>query len=229
MTQRISSGNKDFDEFLGGGYETDIVTMIYGGPGTGKTNITLMCAAEVSKTKKVIFIDTEGSFSVERFKQLSSNFEKCINNIFILCPTHFEEQKGAFAKLKELTNKEDIGIIIVDSIAMLYRLQIGQTKNIQGTNRELGLQISYLSEIARKKKIPVLITNQIYKDFQDKSKINVVGGDILKYWGKCLIHVKKQDDKRVAVLKKHRSQAENKKLYFKIVNQGIEKIEEEND
>ena len=226
MTQRISSGNKDLDLFLDGGYETDIVTMIYGGPGTGKTNIALMSAAEISKTKKVIFIDTEGSFSIDRFKQLCSDFEKCINNIFILCPTHFNEQKGAFAKLKELTTQNDIGIIIVDSIAMLYRLEIGKTKNIQGTNRDLGLQISYLSEIARKQKIPILITNQIYKDFEDKRKINVVGGDILKYWGKCLIHVKKEDDKRVLILKKHRSQAENKKLYFKIIGEGIQKIED---
>jgi DNA repair protein RadB len=224
MLERVSSGNIDFDELLDGGYEADIVTMLYGGPGTGKTNICLMTAAEVSKTKKVIFIDTEGSFSVDRFKQLTEDFETCINNIFILCPTHFEEQKGAFAKLKELTSKKDIGMIIVDSIAMLYRLEIGKTKNIQGTNRELGLQISYLSEIARKKKIPVLITNQIYKDFENKTKINIVGGDILKYWSKCLIEIKKLDnDKRTATLKKHRSKAENKELKFKIINQGIVK------
>jgi len=226
MTEKISSGSKDFDEFLNGGYEKDIVTMIYGGPGTGKTNIALLSAAEVSKTRKVIFIDTEGSFSVDRFKQVCSDFESCINNIFILCPTNFQEQKGAFAKLKELTEMKNIGLIIVDSIVMLYRLEIGKTKNIQGTNRELGLQISYLSEIARKQKIPILITNQIYKDFDEKKKINIVGGDILKYWGKCLVELRKKDDddNRIAILRKHRSQAESKELHFKITNKGIEKI-----
>jgi DNA repair protein RadB len=225
MTEKISSGNKDFDKLLNGGYEKDIVTMVYGGPGTGKSNIALMSAAEVSKNKKMVFIDTEGSFSIERFKQIAENYEKCLNNIFIITPTDFTEQKSAFSKLKDLTEKHDIGIIIVDSIAMLYRLEIGRTKNIQKINRELGLQISYLTEIARKKRIPILITNQIYKDFEDKTKVNVVGGDILKYWGKCLIYLKKDDEKRTAILKKHRSQAENKQMSFKIINKGIQKID----
>lgn len=227
MVARISSGNKDFDDFLNGGYEDNIVTMLYGGPGTGKTNICLMTAAQVSKQKKVIFIDTEGSFSPDRFKQLCPDYNNCLNNIFILCPIDFEEQRGSLKKLKELVEKKDIGIIIVDSIVMLYRLEIGKTKDIQNTNRQLGLQISYLSEIARKKSIPILITNQIYKDFEDKTKINIVGGDILKYWSKCLIELRKlEDNKRVAILKKHRSQAENKKFYFEIIDKGIKKIEE---
>ena len=227
MVARIGSGNKDFDDFLNGGYEDNIVTMLYGGPGTGKTNICLRTAAQVSKQKKVIFIDTEGSFSPDRFKQLCPDYNNCLNNIFILCPIDFEEQRGSLKKLKELVEKKDIGIIIVDSIVMLYRLKIGKTKDIQNTNRQLGLQISYLSEIARKKSIPILITNQIYKDFEDKTKINIVGGDILKYWSKCLIELRKlEDNKRVAILKKHRSQAENKKFYFEIIDKGIKKIEE---
>ncbi len=225
--QKISSGNKDFDEFLNGGYEKDIVTMIYGGPGTGKTNFALMATASVSKTKKVIFIDTEGSFSIDRFKQISDDFEKSLDNVFILCPTVFEEQKTAFSKLKKLSDKNDIGLIVVDSIAMLYRLEIGKSKNVQKINRELGLQISYLSEIARKKRIPIIITNQIYKSFEDKEKINIIGGDILKYWGKCLIELKKEDNKRFAILKKHRSQAENKVLSFRIIDKGVEIIKNE--
>jgi hypothetical protein len=43
-----------------------------------------------------------------------------------------------------------------------------------------------MTEIARKKKIPVLISNQVYADFEDKDKVNLVGGDLLKYGSKCL-------------------------------------------
>ncbi len=230
MSERISTGSTELNDLLKGGYESDIVTMIYGGPGCGKTNLVLMAAAKMSNQKKVIFIDTEGSFSIERFGQLCQEDKCCIDNILIMSPTIFSEQKSAFAKLKELTKTDSVGLIIVDSIAMLYRLEIGKTKNIQGTNRELGQQIAYLSEIARKKKIPVIITNQIYKDFEDKNKINIVGGDILKYWGKCLIEIRKLDDaKRVAILRKHRSQPENQKLYFNITNEGIKALKTENE
>jgi len=89
----------------------------------------------------------------------------------------------------------------------------------------LGRQIAYLVEIARKKKIPVLITNQVYADFDNKDKVKMVGGDLLKYGSKCLIELMKFANCRGAVLRKHRSLPEGRELKFKIVEKGIEKVE----
>jgi len=50
----------------------------------------------------------------------------------------------------------------------------------------------------------------------------MVGGDILKYWSKCLIELKNDNGKRKAILKKHRSLPE-KELSFQIFNEGIRK------
>jgi len=50
----------------------------------------------------------------------------------------------------------------------------------------------------------------------------MVGGDILKYWSKCIIEIKNNRGKRTAVLKKHRSLPE-KELAFEIYNGGIRK------
>jgi hypothetical protein len=69
-------------------------------------------------------------------------------------------------------NHKNTGIIIVDSIAMLYRLAIGQTKKVWEINKQLGMQLSYLTEIARKNKIPILVTNQVYADFENKDEVN---------------------------------------------------------
>ncbi len=62
---RLSIGSKTLDELLGGGVEAGAVTNICGEPGTGKTNICMLAALScISQEKKVIFIDTEGGFSI---------------------------------------------------------------------------------------------------------------------------------------------------------------------
>ncbi len=230
MDTKISTGTEVLDWLLEGGYEKEVITTIYGPSGSGKTNICLLCAAEFSD-KKIIYIDTEGSFSVSRFRQITENTKEKLKNIIILKPTTFGEQKKVFSELKNLINKK-IGIIIVDSIAMLYRLEMGQTKNIYDVNKQLGIQLSILTEIARKNHIPILITNQVYQDFEQKDKVNIVGGDLLKYQSKCLIELKKNDEGiRTAIIQKHRSIEENKSIQFTINNLGITeyKAEKEED
>ena len=221
----ISSGFDALDTMLNGGYEKDIITTIYGPAGSGKTTLCLLCLMKIASSgKKVIFIDTEGGFSVERLKQLSQDYKKIVENILFLKPINFEEQKKSFEKLRKIVN-DKIGLIVIDTISMLYRLELGKNEEVYNTNRELGLQLSYLTEIARKKQIPVLITNQVYANFEDKTKINLVGGDILKYGSKCLIELQKaHTNKRKVILRKHRSIADGRGIVFEILGEGLKEI-----
>lgn len=226
LDNRIPTGSRILDIMLDGGYEKDVITTIYGPAGSGKTVLCLLCAISIARTgKKVVYVDSEGGFSLERLRQIASSisldYKKVLDNIVFLKPTSFAEQKKAFEKLKEIIN-EKIGLIVVDTIAMLYRLELGKSEDVQEVNRELGRQISYLTEIARKKSIPVLVTNQVYTDFDDRDKVNIVGGDILKYGSKCLIELQiTPDGNRRLILKKHRSIQPEKELLFKIVEGGI--------
>ena len=57
---KISAGSYDLNKWLYGGYENDIITVIYGGPVTGKTNFCMLAAvSQAKKGKKVIYMDTE--------------------------------------------------------------------------------------------------------------------------------------------------------------------------
>jgi DNA repair protein RadB len=224
--KKISSGTEVVEALLNGGYETDIVTTIYGPAGSGKTNIVLLAAVNVAKQgKKVIYIDTEGGFSVARLNQLTSNSRKILSNTLFLKPTKFSEQKKAFEKLKDVVNNKEIGLVVIDTIAMLYRLELGKNDDVYEVNRELGKQIAYLTEIARKKNIPVLVTNQVYSNFDERNKIKMVGGDIIKYGSKCLIELQiTPNNKRRAILKKHRSMPEEKEVMFEIKEKGLKLI-----
>jgi DNA repair protein RadB len=235
MTEKISTGSYDLNKWLFGGYETDIITMIVGPPGSGKTNFAILAACSQSRHgNKVIFIDTEGGFSSERVKQIvGDKYEEILTNILLLEPTNFEEQRNVFEKLLDRIKKEHAGLIIVDSMAMLYRLEIGdaiqsgEEERVREINREVAMQMRTLAEIARKQKIPVIITNQVYGDFLSEDdfrngverKMNIVGGDLFKYWSKCIIELK-ADKNRKAILLKHRNLPE-KEFGFIIKNEGV--------
>jgi len=213
------------NKWLFGGYEKDIITVIYGDSGSGKTTFCLLAAvSQAKKGNKVIYIDSEGGFSTERIKQLAGEeYENVIKNIFLLKPTNFSEQRKAFDDLLKYL-KDEVSLIVVDGMTILYRIEFAAAREqnrdeMQKINSELVRQMRTLAEIARKREIPVLVTNQVYK-WEEESKM--VGGDILKYWSKCHILIENEKGKRKAILKKHRSLPE-KSIDFEITNSGIKK------
>jgi len=223
--KKISAGSYDLNKWLNGGYENDIVSVLYGAAGTGKTNLCVLAAVACAKNGgKVIFIDTEGGFSVERVKQIvPGNYEETLGNIFLLKPTSFKEQKDAFVELQKRL-KGHVDLIVVDGMTILYRLDFADAREkddgtVQNINADLARQMKLLAEIARKKNIPVLVTNQVYC-WENETKM--VGGDILKYWGKCLIELTNDKGRREIFLRKHRS-IEEKSFCFQIYDLGIRK------
>jgi len=234
--EKISAGSFDLNKWLYGGYEKGIITMIAGPPASGKTNFVLLAScSQAKKGNKIIFIDTEGGFSPERVRQIvGEDYENILKNILLLNPTSFYEQKKIFMKLLNRVKKENIGLIIVDGMAMLYRLKLGDAvklkdeNKIKEVNREVAKQMRVLAEISRKQNIPVLITNQVYHGFLSeeewkkkiKPEANIVGGDLFKYWSKTIIELKNENGKKKAILLKHRSMPK-KEMSFEIREKGI--------
>ena len=241
FSNKISAGNYDLNKWLFGGYDKDIISTIYGPAGCGKTNFCMMASVSVAKKNgKVIFIDTEGGFSVERFKQLcndTNEYDKILGNIILLKPTSFIEQEDSFRTLlKEIKSGNEIFLIIIDGMTMLYRLEMAEARKekdfdkLDIVNSKLAKQMRILAEIARKKNIPIIATNQVYYKFLseeelkngDEKNANMVGGDIMRYWSKCIVELKNIHGKRTAVLRKHRALPE-KEFDFEICNEGIRK------
>jgi DNA repair protein RadB len=223
METKVSTGTAVMDWLLEGGYDKSVITTIYGPAGSGKSNLCLLCIANSVKGHKVIFIDTEGNFSTTRFKQLCPDYKKALERIIFLKPTNFKEQKASIAKLKTLL-KQDIGIIFVDSISSLYRAALQGDDN-RGLNNTMATQVHDLLEIARKKDIPVIMTAQVYADFEEKGKVNLAGGAIIRNMSKCLIELQTSGPNRIAIIRKHRSIEEGKKIMFRIIDEGIKEVD----
>jgi len=232
------STNTPLDKMLNGGIEDDAITNVYGPAGSGKTNIVLCTVLNCirqgypsggkkmeSWRKNVIYIDTEGSFSLERFRQLGGR-EKELEHIMFLNPSTWREQHTQILKLEKII-KKDTGLIAIDSLVALYRLELDQN-NFQKVNKQLATQYSVLSKITRQYKIPVIVTNQVYghRSGLNEERIELTSNTIGKYWGKALIELQKleRDNTRVAILRKHRSIPEGKKIEFEIVGNGLKSI-----
>jgi DNA repair protein RadB len=233
---KIMTGSYDLNKWLEGGYDKGIISLFYGPAASGKSNFVMLTAChQAKKNKKIIFIDTEGSFSIDRINQICVGMpEFVLNNIMILKPTNFQEQKNCFYKLlKEIRESKNIGLVIIDSMTMLYRLELADARKkgideVRKVNDDMAKQMRALNEIARKRDIPILITSQVYNEFLSdedwisgkEAGVNVVGGDLLKYYSKCIIELKNKNGKRKAIIKKHRSLPE-KEFNFEVVNEGI--------
>ncbi|MBW2990273.1 DNA repair and recombination protein RadB [Candidatus Woesearchaeota archaeon] len=222
METKLSSGTAVMDWLLEGGYDKGIITTLYGPAGSGKTNLCLLCIANSVKGQKVIYVDTEASFSLNRFKQICPDYKKVLEKILFLKPTNFKEQKKAIKKLKGLL-RQKIGIIIVNSITMLYRAELGEEDNY-GLNNALASQVRTLLELARKKDIPVIMTAQVYADVERKQGVKIVGARIITNISKTLVELQKSGSNRVAIIRKHRSIEEGKRVMFRIIDEGVKEV-----
>jgi DNA repair protein RadB len=206
---------------LMGGAERGAITNFYGPPGSGKTGLCLLAAIECIKNRgKVVYIDTEGGLSQERISQISGGRHKDIlKSIILMEPQDFAEQGRMIKSLKESVPD----MIILDSAVNLYRLECADpAKEAIELNKDLSVQLSILSSIARKGDIPVILTSHIYKN-HDTGENCVIGGDAIKFWSKAMILVEKTGkmSERKATIEKHRSLQEGASAKFMIVNEGI--------
>jgi DNA repair protein RadB len=205
------------------GLEPKALTSFYGAPGTGKTNMCLLATTECArKNRKVIYVDTEGGFSFERLKQLNPDLDNVLDKIEIVEPRDFGEQ----ARLSRSLMEREAKLRIIDSIAALYRLEYSDpkpnSKSVLEANRELSKQLSILSNVAREKNIPVLITTHTFRNWDTKEN-DVIGGDSVKYWSKAIVFFEKtgRTSERKATLVKHRYLPEGGDVKFMLINEGI--------
>ena len=220
----VPIGCRALDELLGGGVEAGCLTLLYGEAGSGKTNVALQVARNVAREeKRVIYVDTEG-VSLERLRQMcGDDFEAVLPRILFSEPYSNEEQERLIEKAVKLVDEAtDIGVIVVDSMTMHYRL----TLRIEDPEerRSLTRQVARLLRVSRKSEIPVVLTSQVYTDIE-RETIEPLGGHMLAHNCKTLVRLEKVAPAvRRAVRVKHRHLAEGQSVKFRLTDRGVEDL-----
>ncbi|GFP97889.1 DNA repair protein rad51 homolog 3 [Phtheirospermum japonicum] len=190
----ITTSCSDLDEILGGGVRCKEVTEIGGVPGIGKTQLGIQLAVNVQIPAdygglggKAIYIDTEGSFMVERVLQIA---EACaedmleynsysqarrvdkqpnsfMDNIFYFRICTYTEQIAVVNYLEKFINEhKDVKIVIIDSITFHFRQDF---EDMALRTRLLSGIALKLMKIAKKFNLAVVLLNQVTTKYNEGS------------------------------------------------------------
>ncbi len=192
-----------------------LITLVYGPAASGKTTIAFETILNYAKRGRVLFIDSENGFSMDRLKQLDPECNEILENVVVLNIKNFSEQAQVFDNLETMMKVGKFEVVIIDTMGMQYRKAL-QEENHQYVNEKIFSGLIKLRKIAFRYDIPVLILNQIYTK-PDGENVGV-GGNMVRNFGKCLIELKK-NPRRAIMLKPF-----EKITPFEICNSGIKKI-----
>ncbi|GAV78650.1 Rad51 domain-containing protein [Cephalotus follicularis] len=195
---RITTSCADLDKILGGGINCKEVTEIGGVPGIGKTQMGIQLAVNVQIPLdfgglggKAIYIDTEGSFMVERALQIA---EACIEdmseysgflckdfqagqvklqpkdileNIYYFRICSYTEQIALVNYLEKfVSERKDVKVIIVDSVTFHFRQDFDY---LALRTRILSGMALKLMKLAKMFNLAVVLLNQVTNKYTEGS------------------------------------------------------------
>lgn len=203
----VPTGCGSLDKLLGGGLGFGDVLLVYGEAETGKTCLAIQCAVNAARLGfKTLFIDLDGTFSTKRLSQVAHHdLDDIAPQITLVRPSNFKEQSLVIDRLDEYLTPS-IRLLVVDSVTSLYRAEMGEKEKTFTLNRELGRQLACLAQIAKTRKIAMLLTSQVRNVFANGIVgIEPVGTRVLRFWSDSVLCLKPTDqgDCLKAVLEKH--------------------------
>ncbi|MGY5148996.1 MAG: ATPase domain-containing protein [Candidatus Nitrosopumilus sp. bin_68KS] len=168
----ISTGLEKLDDFLSGGIPDGVIVDIFGGNGTGKTQLLLqLCMNSIKNGGNVLYLDTTGGFRPERIleiqKQLGIEFDY-LEKITVSRIRNTSEQ------IKSINNfgKNHFSLIVIDNITDLFSYEYKNDESIFEKNSLFMKYLNQFSKFAITNKIPIIITNMI-RILEDKEVENM--------------------------------------------------------
>jgi DNA repair protein RadA len=231
----LKTGAEEFDNLLGGGVESETTTEIIGAGATGKTQIcsTLAVVAQQSIEEgglggKVAWIDTEGTMIPARIREIclarGLDPEKTMDGIFWALAHNTEHQRILIEQLYDLIPKNNIKLVIVDSMMGHLRAEFIGRATLNERQGDLGRMLQTLLQVALSMKVTVVYSNQVVTDpsiiYGNAEK--PAGGNIMSHAAGTRVHLRKgRENTRVAKLIDSLSLPEGEAI-FRITERGIE-------
>jgi RecA/RadA recombinase len=225
--ERMSTGTSGLDRLLRGGFALRRINLVYGEASTGKTVLAMQSALGVAaRGFKVFFIDTDLSFSVQRLESLDRG-EELAEKIVVFQPEDFREQIRITESLEVLLSKTP-ALLIVDSMTGLYRAELEKPGTAFVHNRELNRQLAYLSDLASRFELTVLLTGQVHSQPSGGSwLIAPVATRTLKHWSYLILRLRptQRHDVRECLLEKiDGREIRGPRSLFRIGESGLEDV-----
>nr|WP_083818513.1 DNA repair and recombination protein RadA [Pyrolobus fumarii] len=232
--KKITTGSRNLDALLGGGIETRMITEFFGEYGSGKTQICHQLAVNVQLPPeqgglgaRAVYIDTEGTFRWERIENMAKRWgldpDKVMENIYYVRAINSDHQMAIVEELFDLVPKQNIKLVIVDSITSHFRAEYPGRERLAERQQKLNRHLHQLMRLAELYDIAIVITNQVMArpDVVWGDPTQAVGGHVLYHAPGIRVQLRKaRGNKRIARIVDAPHLPENETV-FVITDQGI--------
>jgi len=225
--ERLRSGIDGLDRLLRGGFPLGKISLVYGEASTGKTILMMQSALEASaRGMKVFFVDSDLSFSAQRLGSLDRD-GRFTENILVFQPEEFREQVRITESLEAMVSRTP-ALLIVDSITGLYRAELDTPRAALVSNRELNRQLAYLSDLASRFDLTVVLTGQVHSHPSGGGwLIAPVATRTLRHWSFVIVRLRatpRSDVKECLLEKMDGRDARGPRVLFRIGENGLEDV-----
>ncbi|MEM3445045.1 MAG: DNA repair and recombination protein RadA [Thermoplasmata archaeon] len=210
----LTTGSKQLDAIMGGGFETQAITELFGEFGSGKTQIAHQCAVNVQLPEdegglngEAIIIDTENTFRPERIIQMATALEmdptQALKKIHVARAYNSNHQMLLMEKVNEIAKEHNVRLLVVDSLTAHFRAEYIGRGALAERQQQLNKHMHELLRFGDIHNAVILVTNQVAARpdvfFGDPTK--PIGGNIVAHTSTFRLYLRKsKGNKRIARL-----------------------------
>ena len=169
---KLTTCSKALDSLMGGGFETQAITEMFGEFGSGKTQIAHQCAVSAQMKESegglngdVVMIDTENTFRPERIAQMSEALEidtkDVLSRIHVARAFNSHHQMLLAEKARDIADEHDVKLLIVDSLTSHFRAEYIGRAMLADRQQKLNKHMHDLLRFGDINNSVVLVTNQV--------------------------------------------------------------------
>jgi len=211
---KLTTGSSVLNELMGGGFESQGITELFGEFGSGKTQIAHQLAVSVQLPKdkgglegETIIIDTENTFRPERIAQMATALnldpDEALKKIRVARAYNSHHQMLLVEKASEIAKEHPIRLLVVDSLTAHFRAEYIGRGALANRQQKLNKHMHDLLRFAYLNNTVVAVTNQVQANpalmFGDPTR--PIGGHIVGHTATFRIYLRKSKaGKRIARL-----------------------------
>jgi len=226
----ISTGSKNFNKVIGGGFFSGKGYVVFGANKTGKTQICHQLSVEAFKNSfKVVYLDTENTFRPERVRELAEsnkyNSEKTLKNIYV---SKIMSNNALLMKLNELDSiikSNNVKLLVIDSINNFFRIE--RSDKLLSFLKAKTTYIKILEKInnlTQRFQLITILTAQVAPNFVEEAVVKEfpVGIQYLNHFFSEVLYLsyKEKDMIYIHIVNSHF--LPEKKVLYSITKRGIE-------
>lgn len=207
--QRFTSGIKELDRILGGGFVTGSLVLVGGDPGIGKSTLLLQVSHLARSKGTVLYVSGEESNMQIRMRAERLNAETA--HITLCTQTSFEAVSETITAMRP-------ALCIVDSIQTMYTEEISSAPGSVGQVREVA---AGLLKLAKGLKITIVLVGHVTKDG------TLAGPRILEHMVDTVLYFEGEGSSPYRMLRavKNRYGATGELAFFEMTEEGLAEVE----